>query len=176
MDERGRGAVVVETPEKRHPREAWGKGGTAPVVLYQNIEFEDGATRRKARVLPFYSDATDEEIAAATLGSADENAYWSHFGSDFDAATEAGKKYEADGIPTKTSRHGGAQWASVTAAGIASEESKARTVESTEPSEGPPAAVATQATRAAVGRTGCSATPPTLLRHTQTLQTGNSDR
>ena len=135
MDERGRGAVVVETPEKRHPREAWGKGGTAPVVLYQNIEFEDGATRRKARVLPFYSDATDEEIAAATLGSADENAYWSHFGSDFDAATEAGKKYEADGIPTKTSRHGGAQWASVTAAGIASEESKARTVESTEPCE-----------------------------------------
>ena len=100
-----------------------GEDGTASVVLYQSIEVDDGLYRskmcRQGRVLGFVSDVTDEEIsAAAAEASADQHVYWAHFGEGtaaYNSATMAAKKFEADGIPTRTGRHGGDQWSHVEA-------------------------------------------------------------
>ena len=92
-------------------------------VLYQSVEVDDGLYRskmcRQGRVLGFVSDVTDEEIsAAAAEESADQHAYWAHFGvgtAAYNSATMAAEKFNADGIPTKTGRHGGDQWSFVEA-------------------------------------------------------------
>ena len=50
--------------------------------------------------------------------SADVRAYWAFFGvgtAAHNAATVAAEMFNADGVPTQTSRHGGDQWRFVAA-------------------------------------------------------------
>ena len=50
--------------------------------------------------------------------SADLHAYWAYFGvgtAAYNSATMAAEMFNADGTPTKTSRHGGDQWRFVAA-------------------------------------------------------------
>ena len=88
---------------------------TSSVVLYENVKADDGAwLRHQGRVLRFVADATDEEISAtAAEVSTDQLVYWAHFGegpSGSRAAALAARRFEADGIPTRTGRYQGAAW------------------------------------------------------------------